>query len=296
MSAENAANNTSTSAKRHTSSPLEQQNSIQEATSRLIDLLRNNNSDPVEVGQILSQVREGVLPSPTDEESLGELKVVIDKIATVIFVHLLTTLASSNFLFWYIANQRVEDALAAQRAVALLRTEARLHMNAAERCEAVIKRLLDTQGRIAMQEEEETEEEDEGGTAAATTTTTAEAFRSSVIRPIELEHGHSSNLATQVANAANEKMVFVSLRRKATATVAKIMKDTERAFNMEFQRALAVGKGTNSSSNNLSAELLHPANDTKEILHVTMPKFDKASIVLLSTIWTEKRQSRSNAS
>ena len=36
-------------------------------------------------------------------------------------------------------------------------------------------------------------------------------------------------------------------------------------------------KGTNSSSNNLSAELLHPANDTKEILHVTMPKFDKAS-------------------
>ncbi|KAL7529855.1 hypothetical protein ACHAWF_003134 [Thalassiosira exigua] len=176
---------------------------IQEAASHLADLLRTNDSDPVEVEQILSRIRSAVLPSPTAEESL--------------------------------ANQRVEDALAAQRAVALLRTEARLHKNAAERCEAVVRRLRDAKRRIA---------ERDGETGAA-----AEAFGTAVIRPVESESEQKSKLAQEVADAADQKeLEFVFLRRKANSTVARILKDTECAFNKVFLVALQSKNGVEGAN------------------------------------------------
>ena len=80
---------------------------IQTTALLLSSLLQQTNANPVYVEQILSQIRTPALPQPMPDESL--------------------------------ARQRVEDALAAQRAVALLRTEARLHKNVASRCDAIMR-------------------------------------------------------------------------------------------------------------------------------------------------------------
>lgn len=163
--------------------------------------------------------------------------------------------------------------------MALLRTEARLHENAAARCDAIMRRLQDTERRIKERQQEEKRKDDNsnredddftgnnlnmiieddndpadfnapltrgftGSTFAGGSNFNAVAFRRSVIGPVETESQKRSKLAKKAANAAIQKeLEFVALRRKANSTVSKIMKDTEIAFNKAFQHALQSKNG-----------------------------------------------------
>ena len=213
---------------------------IQKAATQLSTLLQQTNADPVYVEQILSQIRSSSLPKPTPDESL--------------------------------AHQRVEDALAAQRTVALLRTEARLHENAASRCHTIMRRLQSAERRIMMMSSEnigegqEVEEDDliddptnfnapfvrtynNCNVIVSDNESPKNRFRRSVIQPVESESTKKSKLAKQAADAAIQKeLEFVALRRKANSTVSKIMKDTEIAFNKAFAEALQTRNGVECSN------------------------------------------------
>ena len=182
---------------------------IQGAATRLSNLLKRNNSDPVAVESILTQIRNAVLPQPTLAEST--------------------------------AHQRVNDALAAQRAVALLRTEAQLHKHAEDRCYAIMQRLQDTEQRVSVAAAEQQQQQQQPPDGIDIESATKQ-FHTSVIQPVEIEAKKKSILSQHASDAATQKeLEFVSLRTKATSSVAKMMKSTEVVFNKKYQIALSHG-------------------------------------------------------
>ena len=180
---------------------------IEEAATRLANLLREANADGVLVHTTLSKISSAVIPRLTDEEQIAE--------------------------------QRVEEALAAQRAVALLRTEARLHSMAAERCSRVVTRLEHMKSYDSVEDNEGVEITDE-----------SERFKRSVILPESTETMQRYKLAEESADAAVQREKdFVDLRRKACESVAKLCQKSELSFNRLFVEALQFTNGVQGAMN-----------------------------------------------
>jgi len=161
---------------------------IDEAVEHLASLLRSADADVTTVMSITSRIENLALPPRSIDETT--------------------------------AHNRVQDTLAAQRAVALLRTEARLHSLSAERGSSVVNRLQKAQ--LANNDR----------------------FRRSVIEPEVAEVAKHQELARIAAEKAVKKEAeFVVLRREANCAVSLLLARTEREFDVEFQRALSFGSG-----------------------------------------------------
>lgn len=157
---------------------------IDSAVEHLAQLLRSSDADHTTVQSVLSKLQALALPPQTHEEE-G-------------------------------AQHRVQDAHAAQRAVALLRTEARLNLVAAQRGAGVVERLEHAQ--LAANDR----------------------FRASVIEPAAAEVARREELARLLAEKAAEKEhEFILLRRKASCAVSVLLANTERLFDEEFVLALS---------------------------------------------------------
>ena len=161
---------------------------IDEAVERLASLLRDAEADRTTVQAINSKLQKLVLPTRSAEE--------IE------------------------AHNRVQDTLASQRAVALLRTEARLHQISAERGSSVIGRLQDA------------------------SLASNDRFRRSVIDPAEAETARAEAMAQRAAEQALQKEEdFVRLRRGANCAVSVLLAETERRFDESLQHALSSESG-----------------------------------------------------
>lgn len=157
---------------------------IDEAVERLAALLRNAKADTTAVSAVNDRLRSLVLPARSEREVE--------------------------------AHNRVQDTLASQRAVALLRTEARLHQMSADRGMSVVRRLQ----------------------AAALAGN--DRFRRSVLEPAAAETARMDELAQRAAEKAVEKEEeFVKLRREANCAVSILLAETERKFDGLFQKALS---------------------------------------------------------
>lgn len=164
---------------------------IDEAATRLAEALKG--SDYTTVEQVLSRVRAMAYPAPTEEEEF--------------------------------AKSRVLDARAAQRAVALFRTEARLYSDEASRTERVLQKLQCSAMWLENQD-----------------------FVHSVIEPVKREHEEQLRLANNARETAIQKEEeFVKLRREAHAAVASLMVREERQYRHEFQKALSFTGGAEAA-------------------------------------------------
>ena len=161
---------------------------IEKAAEHLASLLRSADADVTTVKSVISRIEQLALPPRTAQETT--------------------------------AHNRVQDTLAAQRAVALLRTEARLHLVFAEQASSVVNRLQCAQ--LAGNDR----------------------FRRSVIDPAIAEVSKQEELArTAAEKAVKKESEFVVLRREANCSVSVLMAKTEREFDEEFQKALSFCNG-----------------------------------------------------
>ena len=170
----------------------ETRSNIDDAVNRVASLLRDAKADITTVQEINHKIQQLVLPprSATETE----------------------------------AHNAVSVALASQRAVALLRTEAKLHTLSAERGRSVIKRLEKAQ------------------------LATNEGFRRSVIMPAAAEAARMDDLAQLAArNAVQKEEEFVVLRREANCAVSLLMAQTERKYDESFQEALSHEDGSEAA-------------------------------------------------
>lgn len=181
----------------------------------MVEVLKG--SDYTTIQAVLSKVKAMAYPAPSSEEKFAE--------------------------------SRVLDALAAQRAVALFRTEARLHSEEARRTEKVLEKLQ----RSAMWLENEN-------------------LIDSLMEPVQSELAEQLQLAKQAERMAMEKEdEFVTLRREAHAAVAKLMWREEQQYREEFQAALSFHGGVQA------AEKVHcilagfEERSSKEELHPMQP-------------------------
>ncbi|KAL9182168.1 hypothetical protein ACHAXT_012820 [Thalassiosira profunda] len=157
---------------------------IDEAVEGLAQLLRKAKADRTQVQAITHKLEQLVLPA----RSAKEVR----------------------------AHQRVQDTLAAQRAVALLRTEAKLHSLTAERGAGVVQRLQSA--KLADSDD----------------------FRRAVIEPAAAETARIEGMAHRAAEEAVVKEdEFVTLRREATCAVSVLLAETEKRFDESFQTTLS---------------------------------------------------------
>ncbi|KAL3920215.1 MAG: hypothetical protein SGILL_003375 [Bacillariaceae sp.] len=137
------------------------------------------------------------------------------------------------------AHRFVTEAVAAQRSVALWRTEARLYSDQAtrtnkllpklKRAAHILKKMYDKEGHAqhAMQSMED--------------------FIESFLKPYQDEEEKQLYLANEATELELEKIEeFVVLRRKAHVAVSKLMVHDERQIQIQFSKALMAPKATDA--------------------------------------------------
>lgn len=205
----------------------QKQDTIDEAAARLAEALKGSDYTTVET--TLAKVRKLAYPPLTEQEKYAE--------------------------------SRVLDARAAQRAVALFRTESRLYSDEAQRTAQVLKKL--ERSAIWLENQD---------------------FVHSVIDPVKQEYEQQLQLAESAAQTALEKEdEFVRLRREAHTAVASLMTREERQYRQEFQAALSHVGGKEAAEQvyeilsrfeeRSRKENLHPKQPVPEGLEPSSPKY-----------------------
>ncbi|KAL3910639.1 MAG: hypothetical protein SGARI_002024, partial [Bacillariaceae sp.] len=177
-------------------------------------------SDHTTVEEALSKVRWLASPPPSDEERN--------------------------------AQDLVTRALAAQRAVALYRTEARLYDDQAqqrstklipklEQAATFLKRLYDQEEAVAAAKTENQSQQKQF-------TVSTESFVASFLEPYRKEEQELTRLADKARTLETQRIQdFVELRREAHTALAHLMLREERQYSKEFELALTAKGGTEAS-------------------------------------------------